>query len=151
MCAERELLLTQTTLTISTFKGWWGVMSKDLQGTPELGARGRDKGCEPLTKEALDADLDAWRMKDKKFGGDSLDADMDKEEEPSKQDGDEILGTTPAVEGDDTSKIGASNSVKVITMKSTRARTIDGNSNVDKEHVSATRKEGPTKGVDVKL
>jgi hypothetical protein len=37
MCAERELLLTQTTLTISTFKGWWGVMSKDLQGTPELG------------------------------------------------------------------------------------------------------------------
>jgi hypothetical protein len=43
MCAERELLLTQTTLTISTFKG----------------ARGRDKGCEPLTKEALDADLDA--------------------------------------------------------------------------------------------
>ncbi|KAH9572171.1 hypothetical protein CY35_02G132800 [Sphagnum magellanicum] len=116
-----------------------------------LGARGRDKGCEPLTKEALDADLDAWRMKDKKFGGDSLDADMDKEEEPSKQDGDEILGTTPAVEGDDTSKIGASNSVKVITMKSTRARTIDGNSNVDKEHVSATRKEGPTKGVDVKL
>ncbi len=55
------------------------------------------------------------------------------------------------MEGDDTSKIGASNSVKVITMKSTRARTIDGNSNVDKEHVSATRKEGPTKGVDVKL
>jgi hypothetical protein len=37
MCAERELLLTQTTLTISTFKGWWGVMSKDLQDTPELG------------------------------------------------------------------------------------------------------------------
>ncbi len=37
MCAERELLLTQTTLTISTFKGWWGVMSKDLQGIPELG------------------------------------------------------------------------------------------------------------------
>ncbi|CAK9218155.1 unnamed protein product [Sphagnum troendelagicum] len=116
-----------------------------------LGARGRDKGREPLTKEALDADLDAWRMKDKKFGGNSLDPDMDKEEEPSKQDGDEILETTPAVEGDDTAKIGASNSVKVITTKSTRARTIDCNSNVDKEHVSATRKEGPTKGVDVKL
>jgi hypothetical protein len=40
MCAERELLLTQTTLTISTFEGWWGVMSKDLQGTPELGQLG---------------------------------------------------------------------------------------------------------------
>ncbi len=55
------------------------------------------------------------------------------------------------MEGDDTSKIGASNSVKVFTTKSTRARTIDCNSNADKEHVSATRKEGPTKGVDVKL
>jgi hypothetical protein len=54
-------------------------------GPAVAGARGRDKGREPLTKEALDADLDAWRMKDKKFGGDSLDADMDKEEEPSKQ------------------------------------------------------------------
>lgn len=30
-----------------------------------------------LTKEALDADLDEWRMKDKKFGGHSLDADLD--------------------------------------------------------------------------
>jgi hypothetical protein len=54
-------------------------------GPAVAGARGRDKGREPLTKEALDADLDAWRMKDKKFGGDSLDPDMDKEEEPSKQ------------------------------------------------------------------
>ncbi|KAJ7531634.1 hypothetical protein O6H91_14G052000 [Diphasiastrum complanatum] len=37
------------------------------------GGRGRSN----LTKEALDADLDEWRMKDKKLGGQSLDADLD--------------------------------------------------------------------------
>lgn len=30
-----------------------------------------------MTKEALDADLDEWRMKDKKLGSNSLDADLD--------------------------------------------------------------------------
>ncbi|CAK9876021.1 unnamed protein product [Sphagnum jensenii] len=120
------------------------------------GGRGRDKDRKPLTKEALDADLDAWRMKDKKFGGDSLDADLDKywkkkEEEPDKQDGEEILETVPPVEANDTSKLDASDSVQLVTKKPSGARTIDRNSSVDKECPSATRKEGPTKGVDVKL
>lgn len=44
--------------------------------------RGRGKGWggrnkKNLTKEALDADLDQWRLKDKKFGATSLDADLD--------------------------------------------------------------------------
>ncbi|KAG6543870.1 hypothetical protein Mapa_014710 [Marchantia paleacea] len=37
----------------------------------------RDRDRKNLTKEALDADLDEYRMKDKKFGGQSLDAELD--------------------------------------------------------------------------
>jgi hypothetical protein len=55
------------------------------------------------------------------------------------------------VEANDTSKLDASDSVQLVTKKPSGARTIDRNSSVDKERPSATRKEGPTKGVDVKL
>lgn len=45
------------------------------------GGRGRGHvrghGSELLTREALDADLDKWRMKDKKSASQSLDADLD--------------------------------------------------------------------------
>ncbi|BBN16469.1 hypothetical protein MPTK1_7g06570 [Marchantia polymorpha subsp. ruderalis] len=41
------------------------------------GSRDRDRDRKNLTKEALDADLDEYRMKDKKFGGQSLDAELD--------------------------------------------------------------------------
>jgi hypothetical protein len=37
----------------------------------------RGHGSELLTREALDADLDKWRMKDKKSASQSLDADLD--------------------------------------------------------------------------
>jgi hypothetical protein len=51
--------------------------------------------------------------------------------------------------GDESSKIGVSNSMKEIAKKSNGARTIDRYNKVDKE--STRRKEGPIKGVDVKL
>ncbi|BBN17598.1 hypothetical protein MPTK1_7g15620 [Marchantia polymorpha subsp. ruderalis] len=47
-------------------------------GGRSWGSRGRkEKNSANLTKEALDADLDEWRMKDKKLGSNSLDADLD--------------------------------------------------------------------------
>ncbi|KAL2613768.1 hypothetical protein R1flu_025460 [Riccia fluitans] len=47
-------------------------------GGRSWGTRGRkEKHLANLTKEALDADLDEWRMKDKKLSGSSLDADLD--------------------------------------------------------------------------
>ncbi len=50
---------------------------------------------------------------------------------------------------DDSSKIGVSNSMKMISKKSIGARIIDHYSDIDKE--SIRRKERPMKGVDVKL
>eukprot|EP00250_Pteridium_aquilinum_P009264 c18552_g1_i2 orf=513-1043(+) len=38
---------------------------------------GGGRGGKNLTKEALDADLDEWRLKDKRFAGQSLDAELD--------------------------------------------------------------------------
>lgn len=35
------------------------------------------RGGKNLTKEALDADLDEWRLKDKRYAGQSLDAELD--------------------------------------------------------------------------
>lgn len=59
------------------------------------------------------------------------------------------METTLVVEGDDSLKIGVLNSMKEIAKKSNGARTIDHYNNINKE--STRRKEGPIKGVDVKL
>ena len=48
-------------------------------GRNSRGGRGRGRGAEskPQTKEDLDADMDAYFLKDKKSGGSYLDNDLD--------------------------------------------------------------------------
>lgn len=51
------------------------------QGHTRSHANGRliggGRGARNLTKEALDADLEEWKLKDKRFAGHSLDAELD--------------------------------------------------------------------------
>ncbi|KAI5063008.1 hypothetical protein GOP47_0021555 [Adiantum capillus-veneris] len=65
-----------------------GVLKKNSQGALAQGrghTRGHTsvrfnrggRGGKSLTKEALDADLDEWRLKDKRYAGQSLDAELD--------------------------------------------------------------------------
>ncbi|KAL3679116.1 hypothetical protein R1sor_022072 [Riccia sorocarpa] len=68
-------------------------------GVRSWGSRGRkEKNVANLTKEALDADLDEWRMKDKKLGGSSLDAELDeywkKKDEMEAEQGEDVEAAT---------------------------------------------------------
>jgi hypothetical protein len=83
-----------------------------------------------LTKEALDADLDEWRMKDKKHGGTSLDAELDdywknkEDEDPTDKDDGELLESAPA-EALAASKSDTPKSTKSAAKKSNGARVLD--------------------------
>lgn len=87
----------------------------------------------PLTKEALDADLDEWRMKDKKNAGSSLDTELDdywknnkEEEDPTDKDDGELLESAPAAaEVPVASKSESSKTIKPAAKKSNGARPID--------------------------
>lgn len=47
------------------------------QGRASVHSTGGGRGGKNLTKAALDADLDKWRLKDKRCAGQSLDAELD--------------------------------------------------------------------------
>ncbi|KAG0575512.1 hypothetical protein KC19_5G009400 [Ceratodon purpureus] len=95
------------------------------------GGRDKDKDQKPLTKEALDADLDEWRMKDKKNGGTSLDAELDdywknnkEDDDPTDKDDGELLESSPAEEPA-APKADTPKSSKLAGKKPTGARTLD--------------------------
>lgn len=107
-------------------------ISMAVGGRGGRGRNGRDKGRDqtPLTKEALDADLDEWQMRDKKHGGTSLDAELDdywknkEDDDPTDKDDGELLESAPAdapaVLKSDTPK-----STKSAAKKSNGARALD--------------------------